>query len=183
MAYDFTQFKKRAAEVEIWLAEEFSGIRTGRATAALLDGVLVDSYGAKTAIKHVANIAVEDAKTLKITPWDNSLVKGIETAIATANLGVSTVPDQVGVRVIFPDLTSERRAQLIKLIGQKLEEARVSLRREREEVWNDIQKKEKDGVISEDEKFRYKDDLQKIVDEGNKKLEAAVEKKEKEISG
>ncbi len=182
MPYDFSVFKNRVGEVEAWLAEEFSGIRTGRATAALLDGVLVDSYGAKTALKHVANISVEDAKTLRITPWDHTLVKGIETAIAAANIGVSTVPDSNGVRVIFPDLTSERRAQLVKLVGQKLEDARVSLRKEREEVWSDIQKKEKDGQLTEDEKFKYKDDLQKIVDEGNKKLEAMAEKKEVEIA-
>lgn len=182
MAYDFAQFKKGVLEVEAWLANEFTGIRTGRATAVLLDGVMVDSYGAKTALKHVANISVEDAKTLRITPWDNSLVKGIETAIAAANLGVSTVPDSVGIRVIFPDLTSERRTQLIKLVGQKLEDARVSLRKEREEVWNDIQKKEKEGELTEDEKFKYKDDLQKIVDEANKKLEVMAEKKEVEIA-
>lgn len=182
MAYDFTQFKKGVTEVEEWLAGEFSGIRTGRASAVLLDGVVVDSYGAKTALKHVANISVEDAKTLRITPWDNSLVKGIETAIAAANLGVSTVPDSSGVRVIFPDLTSERRAQLLKLVGQKLEDARVSLRKEREAVWEDIQEQEKAKTISQDEKFKYKDDLQKIVDEANKKLEAMAEKKEVEIS-
>ncbi len=182
MPYDFNQFKKRVIGVEEWLGNEFSGIRTGRATAVLLDSVLVDSYGARTALKHVANISVEDAKTLRITPWDNSLVKGIETAIAASNLGVSTVPDSAGVRVIFPDLTSERRAQLVKLVGQKLEDARVSLRKEREEVWNDIQTKEKEGDLTEDEKFKYKEDLQKLVDEANKKLEAMAEKKEAEIA-
>lgn len=182
MPYDFNHFKKRVSEVEEWLATEFSGIRTGRATAALIDNVMVDSYGAKTAIKHVANIAVEDARSLKITPWDNSLVKGIETAIAASNLGVSTVPDSVGIRVIFPDLTAERRVQLIKLVGQKAEEAKVSLRKEREEVWNDIQKQEKDGNISQDEKFKYKDELQKMVDDGNTKIEVLAGKKEQEIN-
>ncbi len=183
MAYDFTQFKKKVAGTEEWLVNEFSGIRTGRATAVLLDGVLVESYGAKTALKHVANISVEDVKTLRITPWDNSLVKGIETAIAASNLGVSTVPDSSGVRVIFPELTTERRAQLIKLIGQKLEDARVSLRKEREAVWEDIQEQEKAKTISQDDKFKYKEDLQKLVDEGNNKLEALATKKETEISG
>src|SRR3989344_4149221 len=104
MSYDFSLFKKGASGVAEWLSGEFSGIRTGRATATLLDTVLVESYGSKTALKHLANIAVEDARSLRITPWDNSLVKGIETAIATANLGVSTVPDASGVRVIFPEL-------------------------------------------------------------------------------
>ena len=182
MAYDFGAFKKGVAGVEEWLVNEFSGIRTGRATAVLLDGVMVESYGAKTALKHVANIAVEDARSLRITPWDNSLVKSIETAIAASNLGVSTAPDSLGVRVIFPDLTSERRAQLIKLVGQKLEDARVSLRQEREAVWEDIQTKEKNKELSQDEKFKYKEDLQKIVDEANNKLEAMATKKETEIA-
>ena len=182
MAYDFGGFKKRVAGVEDWLVNEFSGIRTGRATAALLDGVLVDSYGTKTALKHIANIAVEDARSLKITPWDNTMIKGIETAIAASNLGVSTTPDASGVRVIFPDLTSERRAQLIKLVGQKREEARVSLRKERETVWEDIQTKEQAKTISQDEKFKYKDDLQKLVDEANQKLDSSAKKKETEIA-
>lgn len=182
MAYDFSVFKKGVRVVEEWLLGEFSGIRTGRATSALLDGILIDSYGAKTALKHVANISVEDAKSLKITPWDNTLVKSIETAIASSNLGVSTAPDDSGVRVIFPDLTAERRTQLIKLVGQKLEDARVSLRKEREEVWHDIQEKEKEGELTEDEKFRHKEELQKIVDEANKKLEELAKKKEVEIA-
>lgn len=183
MAYDFTKFKTAVSEVENWFSGELSGIRTGRASAVLLDGVVVDSYGTKTALKHVANISVEDARSLRIAPWDNGLIKGIETAIAAANLGVSTMSDSAGIRVIFPELTSDRRVQLVKLLGQKLEDARVSLRKEREAVWNDIQKQEKDGTLSEDDKFKGKESLQKIVDEGNAKLEALAAKKEQEIAG
>ena len=133
-------------------------------------------------ISQVASLSTEDARTLRITPWDASQVKEIERAITLANLGVSSAVDDKGLRVFFPELTSERREQLLKISKQKLEEARVALRGERDKVWSDIQAKEKDGKLSEDEKFRAKDEMQKLVDEGNKKLEELAERKEKEIS-
>jgi ribosome recycling factor len=183
MAYNFSNFSQRVGEVTEWLGTEFLAVRTGKASPALLDSVMVESYGSKTPIKHIASISIEDAKTLRVTPWDKAHVKSIETAIAASNLGISTAPDSVGLRVIFPDLTAERRQVLLKIIKDKLEDARVSLRKEREKVWNEIQDTEKNGEISEDEKFKAKDDLQKLVDEGNKKLDELVEKKEKEIMG
>ena len=159
-----------------------SGIRTGRATPTLLDGVQVEAYGARMPISQVASLSTEDARTLRITPWDASQTKEIERAITLANLGVSSAVDDKGLRVFFPELTSERREQLLKISKQKLEEARVALRGERDKVWSDIQAKEKDGKLSEDEKFRAKDEMQKLIDEGNKKLEELAERKEKEIS-
>jgi len=183
MPYSLSPLKGKITEIEDWLIKEFSGIRTGKATPVLLDNVLVDNYGAKTPIKFIASISVEDAKTLKVVPWEKSQVKGIETAIAQANLGLSTAPDQTGLRVIFPDLTDDRRKALLKIVGEKLEEARISLRKEREKFWNDIQEKEKSGEISEDEKFRLKDELQKFIDGGNFSFDEIVERKKKEISG
>ncbi|MFA6006864.1 MAG: ribosome recycling factor [Candidatus Paceibacterota bacterium] len=181
MAYNFAGFKIGAKGVEDWLVNEHGSIRTGRATPALLDSVLVDSYGSKMPVSNVAAIAVEDPKTLRITPWDASLVKAIETGIASANLGVSTSPDNKSIRVIFPELTVDRRKLLMKLAGEKLEEAKISLRAEREKIWNDIQKQEKEGTVTEDEKFRYKDELQKMVDDTVAKLEQLHERKRKEI--
>lgn len=183
MSYNFSNFKNRLVEVEEWLGNELSSIRTGKASPLLLDGVVVDSYGSKTAIKHIASISTEDAKTLRITPWDKAMVKNIETAIAASNLGLSTAPDSSGIRVIFPDLTEERRKTLLKVVREKLEDSRVSVRKEREKVWNEIQALEKAGDISEDEKFKNKDDLQKLVDDSNANLEAICDKKEKEILG
>lgn len=181
MAYDFSQSKSRAQDVDAWLGKEYQTIRTGQATPALLDGVMVESYGAKMPINQVANVGVEDARTIRITPWDASQIKEIESAITVADLGVSVTVDGQGLRVIFPELTSERREQLVKLAKSKLEEARVSLRGVREDTWSDIQAQEKDGRLSEDEKFRAKDEMQKIVDEVNKKLDERLAAKESEI--
>ena len=182
MKYDFSDFKKETTRVEEWLRKEFMSIRTGQATPALLDNIYIDSYGSKTALAHIAGITTEDARTLRITPWDKGQIKEIEKAINAANLGVSVSVDDIGLRVIFPELTTERRDMLAKLIGEKLETARISLRSEREKVWNDIQEKEKDGEMTEDEKFSAKDELQKQVDEVNKSLEESSHKKEREIA-
>jgi len=183
MAYNLTPLKGKIDEIGAWLSQELSGVRTGKASPLLLDSVMVDNYGAKTSIKFIASITVEDAKSLRITPWDKSHVGPIETAIAQSNLGLSTTPDQSGLRVIFPELTEDRRKMLIKMVGEKMEEAKISLRKERERFWNDIQDKEKAGEISEDEKFRLKDELQKMIDKGSDALEAIIEKKKTEIAG
>lgn len=181
MAYDFKPFEKRIKEIEEKAQKEMAGIRTGRATPSILDGVLVESYGTRVPIMQVANISVEDARTIRIAPWDMGNAKEIEKAIQLANLGLSVGMDERGVRVGFPELTSDRRAQMVKLSKEKMEEIRASLRAAREDVWNDIQKQEKDKKMSEDDKFRAKDEMQKRVDAANKTLDAMLERKEKEI--
>jgi len=181
MAYDFKDVKAGIKSTEEWLRSEFSGIRTGRATPALLDSVMVEAYGSFMPINQVGSISVEDTRMMRVTPWDMSLAKPIEKAIMLADLGLSLATDEKGVRVNFPDLTSERRASLIKLAKQKLEDARIALRSEREKTIKDIDKKEKDGEISEDEKFRLKAELQKYIDEAGVVLEGLFIKKEKEI--
>jgi len=183
MAYDFSNLKKRKVEIEEWLKKEFSGLRAGRATPAILDDIYVESYGAKQPIKHIAAISVEDAKTIMIKPWDQELIQAIEGAISSSGLGINPSTSSDGIRISFPELTSERREALIKIIRAKLEEARISLKKERDEAWSRVQKDEREGNISEDDKFRLKDELQKIIDEGNKTLEEIVSKKEIEIKG
>ncbi len=183
MAYNFTPFKQGIKEVEEWLKKELSGIRTGKASPALLDIVKVEVYGSFMPINQVASVNLEDARSIRITPWDVSQVKPIEKAITASNLGLSVTVDDKGLRVIFPELTTERRSDLMKVVKQKLEDARKSVRLEREKVMNDVEKKEKEGGMGEDEKFRIKGDVQKIVDETNKNLESLFEKKEKEIIG
>jgi len=183
MSYDFSKIKKRAEETIEWFKNEISLLRTGRATPALVENIKVDYYGAKNLLKGIASISVEDAKTLRINPWDKDAINQIEQAIRSSELGIQPVTENDTVRVIFPELTEERRKSLLKVLSDKLEEARVSLRREREEVWDDIQEKEKNKEIGEDDKFRFKDDLQKIIDEANKKLEEICAKKELEIKG
>ncbi len=183
MSYNFTPFKARTSEIEEWLKKEFSLLRTGRATAAILDSITVESYGAQSPIAHVGNITMEDARTLRIAPWDKTQIKAIEAAITKANLGLSVGSDDSGLRIAFPELSGERRAQIIKLLHAKLEDARISLRKERETVLDDFKRKEKDGEMSKDDHFKAKAELQKQIDEANKRFEALAEKKEKEISG
>lgn len=182
MAYNFSQFKSGAEGALEWLRKEYSGLRTGKASPNILDGVLVDAYGSKMPINQVANVGLEGPQSIRITPWDTSVTKSIESAIQTSNLGLSVSLDDKGLRVNFPSLTGERRVELTKVAKQKLEEARVRVRNEREKVHSDADKQEKDGSMSKDEAFRTKQELQKLVDETNKKLEEAYEKKEKEIS-
>ena len=183
MAYDFKGFEKRLKEVEERAGREMSSVRTGRANPAILDGVTIESYGARVPINQVANVGVEDARSIKITPWDAALAKEIEKAILVANLGVSVASKDGGVRVSFPELTGETREKLVKISKEKMEEMRAMLRAAREEVWTDIQKQEKDKKISEDDKFRYKDEMQKRVDATNKNFDAMLERKQKEITG
>ncbi len=181
MKYDFKPFQTRLGEIKDWLQKELSSIRTGRASAILLDNVKVNSYGSQMPIDQVASVVSEDAKTLRITPYDVSQIKEIEKAITDADLGTSLIVDEKGVRVIFPELTSERREILIKQVSRKLEESRVSIRSERDDIWGDIQKKEKDGDISEDEKYSSKEEMQKYVDDTQKELDTLAKTKEEEL--
>ncbi len=181
MMYDFTNFKNKLEEIKTWLKKELQTVRTGRATPAILDSVKAENYGALVPLNQMANIAVEDARTLRITPFDPNSIKEIERAITEANLGLSIVVDEKGLRVIFPELTGERRQELVKLAKEKLEEARISVRRERDEVWDDIQEKERAGEMTEDEKFASKDEMEELVKKANEELEELFKEKEKEI--
>jgi len=181
MAYNFIPFKQETKNTEEWLKKEFATIRTGRATPAILDGVWVEVYGEGVPINQAAGISVEDARCLRITPWDISQIKSIEKGIINSDLGLSVTVDDKGLRVIFPELTSDRRIALIKIAKQKLEDARIALRGEREKIIKDIENKEKSGSMSEDEKFRLKAELQKMLDDSNRFLDEAFSKKEKEI--
>jgi ribosome recycling factor len=182
MAYNFTPVKQNIKELEEWLRREMNTIRTGRATPAILDGVKVEAYGSEMPINQLANISVEDARMMRISPWDTTQTKAIEKAIQTSDLGLSVAVDGSGLRVMFPELTSDRRTALIKIAKQKLEDARITLRTEREKVIKDLEAQEKSGSISEDEKFRLKTELQKMVDDTGRTLEEIITKKEKEIS-
>ncbi len=175
-------FNERTTECLEWLKQEYAGIRTGQATPALLDSIKVESYGTKVPLNQVGSVGVEDARTLRISVWDSGQIKEIERAISEADLGVSVATDSAGLRVIFPELTSERRVQLQKLAKQKLEEARVSVKSARDDVMKDIDKREKAGELSEDEKFSEKEQVQKQVDAANKSLDDLYQQKEQEIA-
>jgi ribosome recycling factor len=182
MAYNFTNFQNKLKATEDWLAKELSSIRTGRASISFLDGVRVESYGSEMPISSVATIGNEDAKTIRITPWDASQIKAIEKALTVSNLGVSIVVDDKGIRVMFPELTGERRIQLVKVAKEKLEEARIALRRERNEVMDDLNSQKKSGAMSEDEVERTKVEIEKKMKDAGEKLDGFFNKKETEIT-
>ena len=175
-------FDVRGKEIVEWLKTEYAGIRTGQASPALLDNIKVESYGALMPLNQVGSVGVEDARTLRVSLWDASGVTAAETALREADLGVSVVTDSSGLRVIFPELTSERRVQLTKLAKSKLEDARVSVRSARDEIMKDIDKQQKDGEIGEDDKFTQKEAVQTKVDAVNNQLETLYDMKESEVS-
>lgn len=181
MNQNFEKFKGRMTEIKEWLLKEFATLRTGRASVAILDSVRVQSYGTQVPLNQVATINSEDARTLKITPYDKNQAKDIEKSIIISDLGVSVVLSDAGIRVIFPELTAERRELLVKQAHKKLEESRISVRQERTDFLGDLKKQETEGIISKDERFRAEDEMQKIVDSVQKELEALTKTKEQEI--
>lgn len=173
--YDTQKFKSELKKIEEWLIKEYSSIRTGHATPMVLDNVVVESYGSKMPIKNIAQISIEDSKTLRIIPWDKSHIKEIETAIVNSNLGLSVISDGDGVRIVFPLLTTENRSNLIKILKDKMEDARINVRKERQNEIDEI------VDLSEDKKKRAKDDIQKCVDDMNKNIEEIFVKKEADL--
>jgi ribosome recycling factor len=182
MAYDFSPLKAKIKETEEWLTRELSGVRTGRATPTLLDGVKAEAYGTRTALRDVAAISVEDARTIRIVPWDKELLKAIEKSLIEADLGVGVGSDDQGIRVTFPELTSERRTQLSKIAGDRTEQAKVTLRSHRTDAMKTLDASEKEGGMGKDEVARLKAEVQKLIDAGNEALASHLEKKETEIA-
>ncbi len=173
--------KQKLEKIIEKLKGEISGLRTGRASPALVEDLEVDYYGSKTPLKAIASISSPEPRTLVISPWDKNAVQPIERAIQTSVLGLNPITDREVIRLTIPQLTEERRKELTKLLGRHLEEARIHVRKEREEILRGIDAQEKNKEISEDEKFRQKNEVQKAVDEINKKIEDLGKTKEKEI--
>ncbi len=175
--YSLEPFKKEAKAAQEWLQKEYSQLHTGRATPLLLDSVLVESYGSMQPLKNTASITIEDPRTLRVAPWDKSLNKDIERSLHEANLGFSIAVDDGGVRVIVPTLTEETRGKLVKLAKERLEDARIAIRKAREGILSEL----KNASLSEDTFARAKDEVQKLVDAANKEVELLFERKEGEI--
>ena len=173
--------KAKTHETKEWLQKEYAAIRTGQASPALLDGIKVESYGSFMPLNQIGSIGIEDARTLRVTPWDSSQVTAIEKAIREADLGISIVTDSAGLRAIFPELTVDRREQLLKLAKSKLEDARIAVRALRDEAMKSIEKAEKSNEISEDEKFTQKESIQSAIDTANRELEQLFTSKEQEL--
>lgn len=181
MAYDLSKLKNDITETEGWLTRELSGVRTGRATPSLLDGVRAEAYGSRSPLRDIASVSVEDARTIRIIAWDKGLLKAIEKSITEADLGVGVSVDDQGIRVSFPELTSERRVQLLRLASEKTEQARVALRQHRTDALKALDAAEDAGGMGEDEVARIKAEIQKLIDAGNETLAQHLQRKETEI--
>lgn len=177
MSYNFSNFKLEVKKAEDFLSKVYRELNIGRASPMVLDSISIEAYGDYQPLKNVASVNVEDPKTLRIAPWDKTHIKAIEKAIMTADLGLSTAVDDSGMRVIFPQLTTENRQKLVKVLKEKLEDARITVRQVRQDAMDDITGSE----MTEDEIKRAKDELQKIVDEVNANLEKIFTNKENEV--
>ena len=160
---------------------DIGSIRTGRATPALVEDLAVEYYGQKMKVKEMASIIVPEPRSLLITPWDKAAVEAIVSAIRKSDIGLQPIAEGTGVRLNIPLLTEERRKEFIKNLKRKGEDARIKIRRAREEVWEKGQEMEKNGELREDDKFRFKEDLQKMTDEYNNKISELEKKKEGEL--
>lgn len=163
------------------LKNDLTKIRTGRAHPSLLDQVVVEYYGSETPISQVANVTTEDARTLKVVPWEKNMMGKIEKAILVSNLGLNPTNDGNAIRVPLPALTEERRRDLVKLVKGEAEGARVAIRNIRRDANSDFKALLKEKEISEDEERKATDDIQKLTDHYIKEVEVVLEKKEKEL--
>ena len=163
-----------------FLKEDLASIRAGRANPHVLDKIKVDYYGTPTPLQQVGNVSVPEARIIQIAPWDKTLIKDIEKAIMTSDLGITPSSDGAVIRLVFPELTEERRKQLAKDIRKKGEDAKVAVRNVRRDG-NDALKKLKGSDVSEDEINDLNDELQKVTDKFIKDIDAAVEEKNKEV--
>lgn len=173
--------RERLDHILAKLKEEISILRTSRATPALVENILVDYYGTPTPVKALASISTSDARTLVIQPWDKQSLQAIEKAIQASSLGVNPIADRDIIRISLPSLTEERRREMLKVLGRHLEDARIQVRLAREEALKDIDRREKAKEISENQKFREREDVEKRAGEVNKKIEDMGKEKEREV--
>jgi len=163
------------------LKKDFGSIRTGRASLSLLDGIKIDYYGTPTHIGQVATLGIPESRQITIQPWEQRLIPDIEKAILKSDLGLTPGNDGKTIRINIPQLTEERRKQLVKVVKKRAEEARVAVRNIRRDILEDVKKKEKEQHISEDDVKRFQEEIQKLTDSYVHKVEEVLQHKEKEI--
>ena len=181
MSVDFAEYGKRMDKSLDHLAEEFGAVRAGRANAKVLDRITVEYYGSETPLNGVATISTPDARTLVIQPWDTSLLKEIQKAILSSELGINPQNDGKVIRLVFPQLTEERRKDLTKQVRKYAEEAKVAMRNIRRDGMDYIKKLKKNSEITEDDQKKAEKDLQDLLDKYIKKADEALAAKEKEL--
>ena len=181
MAVDFKDFERRMGKALDHLAEEFGAVRAGRANPKVLDRITVEYYGSETPLNGVATISTPDARSLVIAPWDTKLLKDIQKAIQVSDLGINPQNDGKVIRLVFPQLTEERRKDLVKQTKKYAEEAKVAMRNIRRDGMDYIKKLKKNSEITEDEQKKAEKDLQDMLDKNIKKVDEAYAAKEKEL--
>ncbi len=181
MAVDFKDFSRKMDRTLDVLAEDFGAIRAGRANARVLDRIEVEYYGVDTPVGQVGTISSPDARTLVIQPWDGSLLKKIEKAIQSSDLGINPQNDGRVIRLVFPQLTEERRRELVKQVKKYGEEAKVAMRNVRRDAMDYIKNLKKKSEITEDDQKKAEKDLQDLTDKYIKKVDEACAAKEKEL--
>lgn len=181
MAVDFKEFERRMGKAVEHLEEEFGAVRAGRANAKVLDRITVEYYGSETPLNGVATISSPDARTLVISPWDTKLLKDIAKAIQTSDLGINPQNDGRVIRLVFPQLTEERRKDLAKQVKKYAEEAKVAMRNIRRDGMDHVKKLKKNSEITEDDQKKAEKDLQTLLDKYIKKVDDALAAKEKEL--
>ena len=164
-----------------YLKSELASLQVGRATPSLLENLEVDCYNQKMPLKQLATIQTPEPRSIIVRPWDKSIIQNVEKAIGKSKLGLSPIVEEDFIRLSVPPLSEERRKEIVKILQEKVEECRISIRRHREDVWKEVQTMEQNKEISEDDKFKAKDELQKVIDEYNEKVEEIRKKKQEEI--
>ena len=181
MSVDFKEFARKMDRTLEHLGEDFDAVRAGRANAKVLDRITVEYYGSETPLNGVATISSPDARTLVITPWDTKLLKEIQKAIQTSDLGINPQNDGRVIRLIFPQLTEERRKDLSKQVKKYAEDAKVAMRNIRRDGMDYVKKLKKNNEITEDDQKKAEKDLQDMLDKYIKKVDAALAAKDKEL--
>ena len=181
MAVDFKEYGKRMEKSLDHLQDEFGAVRAGRANPRVLDRITVEYYGSETPLNGVATISSPDARTLVISPWDTKLLKDIQKAIQVSDLGINPQNDGRVIRLVFPQLTEDRRKELVKQIKKYAEEAKVAMRNIRRDGMDYVKKLKKNSEITEDDQKKAEKDLQELLDKYIKKVDEATAAKEKEL--
>ncbi|MGA0607109.1 ribosome recycling factor [Phenylobacterium sp. VNQ135] len=176
-----SRYKDRMEKAVAALKEEFGSLRTGRASASLLDQIHVEAYGSSMPLNQVAAVSVPEPRMISVNVWDRGMVVSVEKAIRQSDLGLNPVVDGQNLRIPIPPLTEERRKDLAKIAGKYAEQQRVAVRNIRRDANEDLRKAQKDNVISQDEEKRMETDVQKMTDEAIKRIDEALKTKEQEI--
>ena len=175
------KYRDRMDKAVAALKEEFASLRTGRASANLLDQISVEAYGSTVPINQVGAVSVPEPRMLTVSVWDKGMVVSVEKAIRSSNLGLNPVVDGMTLRIPIPPLTEDRRKDLAKVAGKYAEQQKIAVRNVRRDANDDLKKAEKDGVINQDEQKRMETEVQKFTDEAIKRVDEALKTKEQEI--